>query len=370
MRGRLTAWAAVAVGLGFLAEAIVLNAGIRDYDEGVYWQSIRAMARGEPLFSSVFASQPPIFYEVLLPFYWIGHSLVSLRITVVVFGIIGLAATYAVGRLLVGPLAGLVALVLVATSPLYVFESGIVQADGPAVAIGMVAIALALAALRANGRLRDALAVGAGLAVAVSVGTKLTGAVAVVPLGVLRLSAPKGRVRLVASASAGGLLGLVIVLLPALGSLHAAYDQLVLSHLRAGQTEGTFWGNLKALFLPRNLPLEILAAVAVLVGARFRDRAIIMPLAWSVASVLAVLFYHPPFQHHLVILSPGCALVAAVGLRNLRAPRSRGTRGAAALVVATAGAGAYVAFLDVQLAFEPDLHDSELTAAVQSLGRP
>ena len=137
MRGRLTAWAAVAVGLGFLAtEAIVLNARIRDYDEGVYWQSVRAMARGEPLFRSVFASQPPIFYEMLLPFYWIGHSLVSLRLTVLVLGIIGLTATYAVGRLLVGPLAGLVALVLVATSAVYLFESGIVQADGPAVAIG------------------------------------------------------------------------------------------------------------------------------------------------------------------------------------------------------------------------------------------
>src|SRR5438552_509371 len=199
MRGRLTARAAVAVGLGFLAtEAVVLNARIRDYDEGVYWQSVRAMARGEPLFRSVFASQPPIFYEMLLPFYWIGHSLVSLRLTVLVLAIIGLTATYAVGRLLVGPLAGLVALVLVATSAVYLFESGIVQADGPAVAIGMVAIALALAALRANGRLRDALAVCAGLALALSVGTKLFGAVAVVPVGLLLLMAPKGRVRLVA----------------------------------------------------------------------------------------------------------------------------------------------------------------------------
>src|SRR5258708_37465658 len=98
MRGRLTAWAAVVIGLGFLAsEAIVLNARVRDYDEGVYWQSIRVLARGEPLFRSVFASQPPIFYEELLPFYWIGHSLISLRGTVLVLGIIGLAATYTVG---------------------------------------------------------------------------------------------------------------------------------------------------------------------------------------------------------------------------------------------------------------------------------
>ena len=69
-------WPAVVVGLGFLTgEAVVLNARVRDYDEGVYWQSVRAMARNEPLFRSVFASQPPIFYEALLPFYWAGYSL-------------------------------------------------------------------------------------------------------------------------------------------------------------------------------------------------------------------------------------------------------------------------------------------------------
>src|SRR3979411_3107518 len=183
MRGRLTAWEAVAVGLGFLAaEAIVLNAHIRDYDEGVYWQSIRAMARNEPLFRSVFAPQPPVFYAILLPFYWIGHSLTSLRIAVLFLGLVGLAGAYVVGRLLGGHVAGLVAVVLVATSPLYLHQSAIVQADGPAVAIGMVAMALALSALRTDGRLRDALAVGAGLALAFSVGTKLLGVVTLVPL--------------------------------------------------------------------------------------------------------------------------------------------------------------------------------------------
>src|ERR1700716_2648356 len=130
MRGRLTAWAAVAVGLGFLiAEAIVLNARVRDYDEGVYWQSIRAMARNEPLFRSVFASQPPVFYEALLPFYWVGHSLVSLRVGVLAIGLVGLGATYVVGRLLAGQVAGLIAVGLAASSPLYLHQSAIVQAD-------------------------------------------------------------------------------------------------------------------------------------------------------------------------------------------------------------------------------------------------
>jgi len=372
MRGRLTAWAAVAVGVGFLAtEAIVLNARVRDYDEGVYWQSVRALARNEPLFRSVFASQPPIFYEALLPFYWVGHSLISLRLTVLMLGIIGLAATYAVGRLLAGHVAGLVALVLAASSPLYLHQSAIVQADGPAVAIGMLAVALALSAVRADGRLGEGLAVAAGLALSLSIGTKLLAVVALIPIALVIVAAPRGRGRLVAGALVGGLLGMVLVLLPALPSPHAAFDQLVLSHLRAGEsTQGNLGGNLTLLLLHREVPLELLAAVGVVLAGLRRDRAIIMPLAWTAASVLAVLFYHPLFAHHLVMLSLTLALVATVGLRNMRMLGTRGIVLAGGLVVVTASIGAYVAFRDVQLALTPDLHDAEMTAAVQAISRP
>jgi 4-amino-4-deoxy-L-arabinose transferase-like glycosyltransferase len=363
MRGRLTAWLAVAVGLAFLiTEAIVLNARVRDYDEGVYWQSVRALARNEPLFRSVFASQPPIFYEALLPFYWVGHSLISLRLTVLILGLIGLAATYAVGRLLAGHVAGLVAVVLAATSPLYLHQSAIVQADGPAVAVGMLAAALALGAVHADGRLRDGLAIAAGLALSLSIGTKLLGVVALIPIALVIVAAPRGRGRLVVDAIAGGVLGMVLVLLPALPSPRAAYDQLVLSHLRAGEsTQGDLGGNLKLLLLHREVPLELLAAVGVVLAGLRRDRAIIVPLAWTAASVLAVLFYHPLFAHHLVMLSLTFAL------------RTLGTCGtvlAAGLVIATGSAGAYVAFRAVQLALTPDLHDAEMAAAVQAISRP
>jgi 4-amino-4-deoxy-L-arabinose transferase-like glycosyltransferase len=371
MRARLTAWVAVVVGLGFIVtEAIVLNARIRDYDEGVYWQSVRALARGETMFQSVFASQPPIFYEALLPFYWVGHSLTSLRLTVLTLGIIGLGATYAVGRLLAGHMAGLVTVVLAATSPLYLHQSAIVQADGPAVAISMVAVALALGAVRADGRLRDGLAIAAGLQLSLSIGTKLLGVVALIPIALVVRGAPRGRGQLAMSAIAGGVLGLVLVLLPAVASPRAAFDQLVLSHLRAGaSTQGDLGGNLKILLLHREVPLEALAAVGGMLAVWRRDRAIIMPLAWTAASVLAVLFYHPLFAHHLVMLSLALALVAAVGLRNLPLLGIRGSVLAAGLVVVTASAGAYVAFRDVQLALTPDLHDAEMTAAVQAASR-
>ena len=74
-----------------------------DYDEGVYWQSLRAMSEGHPLFSSVFSSQPPFFLLALYPFYaLLGQNLAAARLGVAIFSIIGILAMYALGRMLAG----------------------------------------------------------------------------------------------------------------------------------------------------------------------------------------------------------------------------------------------------------------------------
>jgi hypothetical protein len=373
------------VGIGFIAtEAIVLNARIRDYDEGVYWQSIRALARGEPLFGSVFASQPPAFYYLLLPFGVAGHSLAGLRLGVLILGSIGLAATYVVGHRLAGPVAGLAAVLLVATSPLYLHQSGIVQADGPAVAVSVVAVAFSLLAVRAQGHRRDALAVAAGLTLAAAAGFKLLGAITLVPMAVVLLAQSRARGRLLLMAVGGAVLGTLLVLLPAIASPGAAFQQLVAVHLRAAAGQGNLGSNLKSIFLLREIPLELLAAVGVVVAVVRRNSSLIVPGAWLAASVLAVLLYHPLFAHHLVILSPPLALVAAVclcphpgpprhaGEGKLRSPAGRETLLVVAglgLVLAVAAIGAVVAQRDVQLALVPDRHNAEMTAAVRGTGR-
>ena len=117
----------VAIFLGLAL--LTLGAGLRDWDEGVYWQSLRALTRGETLFSSVFASQPPGFYFALLPFYAAAHSIESLRIAVLLMTSAGLVAIYFAGRSLAGQEAGLVATLLLATSPLFVLQSTVAQAD-------------------------------------------------------------------------------------------------------------------------------------------------------------------------------------------------------------------------------------------------
>src|SRR5205807_4748128 len=115
-------------------------------------------------------------------------------------------------------------------------------------------------AVRSEGRTRDALAFGAGLALAASVGIKLLGVMTALPLAILLLGAARSRGRLLLFAIIGGLLGSLVLLLPVLGSPSAAFDDLVVSHLRAGQGMAAGPGaNLHLLLLRRAEPLEALA---------------------------------------------------------------------------------------------------------------
>ena len=368
---RVIASAAVAVGVGFIVtEALMLNARIRDYDEGVFWQTIRALAHGEPMFSSVFASSPPGFFYALLPFYLLVHSLASLRAGVLFLCLVGLAATYVLARLLTGNLGGLVAVLLATTSFVYWHESTVLQADGPSVALSTLAVALSVLALRTEGRTRDGLAAAAGIALAFSAGTKFFGVVAAVPIAIVLLGASRGRGRLLAAALLGGVLGSMILLVPVIGAPEAAYQQLIVSHLRAGEL--AHFGisrNLGYLLTQRQLPLEALGIGGALVGLIRRDRSVLMPLAWAVVSLIAILTYEPIFPHHLVLLTPPLALLAAVGVANARGFGRPAFAIAAVLVVGTAAVGVAVDTREALRTLAPDLHDAEMTAAVRAHGQ-
>ena len=357
---------------GFLALQLwLIHAGSRDYDEGVYWQSIRALLRGEPLFGSVFGSQPPAFYYALLPFYAISHSLAALRLTVLCFAIVGVAAVYLAGRLLAGPGAAVVAVILLVSSPLYIQEAAIVQADMPAIAMMVVAVAVMIAATRRQGRQASLLGILAGLAFASALGLKLLAAVAVVPLIVHLLMPRRQPLRLMAGFAAGTVVGLLIILIPAFGSPATAYDDLVAGHLLAGQaTHAGITANLGQLLQLRELPVVMLAIAASLVAALRRDPRIIAPLGWSIAATVAILIYQPLFPHHLLLLSPALALTAAVGIDDFASwrPAQFGVAAAAVLLVGVVGLA--LGFGEARRSFIPNGHDAGLAAAVRSATKP
>src|SRR5215469_4310048 len=135
----------------------LLGGGQIDYDEGVYWQSLRAMAAGRALFTSVYSSQPPAFLLLLLPGHLAsGGALLADRLTVLVLALAGIAAAGRTVGLLAGRWAGLLAAALLAADPLFLRQSVTLQADGPAVALALVALAAAAEGRRRPGRLLDA----------------------------------------------------------------------------------------------------------------------------------------------------------------------------------------------------------------------
>jgi 4-amino-4-deoxy-L-arabinose transferase-like glycosyltransferase len=308
-------------------EVSALHAGQRDYDEGVYWQSLRALSKGHPLFVPVVASQPPVFYYGLLPFFLLfGKSIAAARIGILVYGLIALLAIYLVGRLLAGPIAGAIAVVLLATDPLFLRQGATLQAEAPALAFGIASVALALLAARVRSRpagwpINPAvlLAGASGLLFALGVGSKLSGLVVAVPIVlVVVLGAPGFRVALAGAFVAGAAAATVAILIPIASHWPAAYGQLITLHLAAGahSLRGFAYNWQLILYRPER-PLEILALFLAAVALLRRDRAVVTPVVWGIATFSATLVYEPLFLHHVVFLIPCLALIAGVGVRAL-----------------------------------------------------
>src|SRR5438445_1017084 len=359
---------AIFLGLGLLP----LGAGLRDWDEGVYWQSLRALTRGETLFSSVFASQPPGFYFALLPFYAAAHSIESLRIAVLLMTSAGLVALHFAGRSLARQGAGLVGALLLATSPLFVLQSAVAQADAPAGGLAVVAVAFALASANSppssGGRWYLAFAGTSGLTLALATGVKLFSALALIPILIILIRARPRRVTWLAFA--GGLLvGGTLIALPAIAASAAAWRELTF-HGASTRSFHFSTANLGLLLRPRELPLEALAAAGAIVAIMKRDRRILAPLAWAAASVGAILFYQPLFSHHLVLVPPSLALTAAVGFASISLPRAVSlplsrTFGVAAILLAAA-IGIGISVRDALQVAKPDVRDQTIAAAVRS----
>ncbi|HEX6800032.1 MAG TPA: glycosyltransferase family 39 protein [Ktedonobacterales bacterium] len=327
--------------LAVVLRVVSLGGGMLDYDEGVYWQSLRAMAAGHPLFAQVFSSQPPAFLDLVYPFYALfGQSIAAARLGIVVYSLVGLAAIYVIGRAVAGRWAGLAAVALLAFDPAYLAESHTLQAEAPSVALALVCVALAVSAARAQvPARRRVLAVLAGAALALGILIKLWDVVAVVP-AVLYLAAPlfaslrgpDGRLRRPERAAlmpalrttaenlalfALGALGAgILILAPYLSHWSDLWNQVVAFHIAAGHTSGHGLLYNLSLLLSNGLayPLALAALVGFLLGIGARDWRIAPPLLWLGASALLLLDQQPLFDHHRVLLLPPLALLAALAL--------------------------------------------------------
>jgi 4-amino-4-deoxy-L-arabinose transferase-like glycosyltransferase len=159
-------WRTDAVILGAVAVVLRLPALLATrslvFDDGVFASSALAMRRGELPFREVFSSQGPVF----LPLVWVAdllgfRTLDAPRLLTVASGVLITIAVYSCGRRVTSRGHALLAAGLVTTSGSVLWVTGPVNADGPSMALSVLAIALALRALdHVEPRLWDAVWVG------------------------------------------------------------------------------------------------------------------------------------------------------------------------------------------------------------------
>ncbi len=320
-----------------------INQFSSNYDEGVYWQSLRAMQEGHPLYSSVFSSQPPYFLTSIYPFYRLsGQSIAAARVGVAVFAIIGVAALFWLGAELEGFWGGAIAAALLVFNPSYLAQARTLESDGPAVAVSIVAVALAVAAMRRPGVWQRRLAALSGVVIAYGILIKLFDVVALIPMA-LYLAAPifsafdagDGRVRrpdaatLRAAVSAalpaliswvvGGVVATIVLLIPFLGSFGALWQQVVSFHTTkelglAPQLTGKGGASFESF-------LVIGALALIVVGLAVWQRAwrVAPPLLWLLAAIVTLNRLTTFFGHYAVLVAPSLALLIAFAPRLIAA---------------------------------------------------
>lgn len=333
---------ALIVAISLVVRLWPLNGASSDYqDEGVYWESLRLLASGHPLFSQVFSSQPPFFLYGLFPFYTLlGSTLAAARAGVAVYSLFGLLGVAVLARLTTDSgrgldafLAGVGACVLLAADPLYLPASYTLQAEGPALGLSAAGVALAAVAASTVGARRLVLAIAGGAVVGLGIMTKLFDVVALPP-AVLYLVAPSFAAsgparrgdRIASAASAlvalglGVAVALAVTAAPALLAHAPLYDQVVRFHLEAEHT-----------YLATNLSANIalikeaaaaaysplyaaLALAACILAVVRRAWNVLPPLVWLVGGLAVLARQQPLLGHQLVLIAPPLAVLGGLGL--------------------------------------------------------
>src|SRR6266487_2698419 len=157
------------------------------YDEGVYWQSLRAMGAGHTLYSQIFYSQPPFFLLSTYPvFALFGGTLWSARFGIALVSLIGLPGAFLMGKALSGRIGAIMAMLLLVLDPLYLSLSQKIEAEASSAAFSFLAVGAAYLWWEnpdvTSGLFLAALA---GVALVLGILCKLLAVSSIVPIGLL-----------------------------------------------------------------------------------------------------------------------------------------------------------------------------------------
>lgn len=343
---RTPPWSVVALAGLLAGDAIVWSRSFgkaANFDEGGYTVALEALREGQALGSEVFLVQPPLFYNLLQAIgSLIGPSFDELRAGMLVVSLVGVAASFALGRAFGGDWAGLGAAAVYSVTPPFPPNAPLIEADPPSVTLALVALALAA---HGYGRGRGgALSLLAGAALGASVLVKLFTVTAFAPLVALALWR-RATPRQLLLTVAGGIGVLVLTVLPHLGALPELWEGVVGGHLEQREIDAPSHADNAArlldFFHPRTPVTYLLLAAGALTLLR-RPSGIWTLWTWTAAAAAFTIAMRPLLDHHLVLLAAALAVPAGAtlgaALASLR-PGPRAVAAAAAAAVLLAGAG-------------------------------
>ena len=184
-----------------------------NYDEGNYLGSLDALRHGQALGKDVFLDQPPGWYLLLVAVsYPFGNSIVGVRTGLAVVALTAVVAAYFGGRLVGGPVAGVVRAAVMAFARPFASLVATVESEPASAALAVVAVVLAAYAYR--NRFRPWLAFASGAALAASAAVKLPGLTAALPIAGLAVicgSGPLARRLLLPAAGAAAVSAALVV---------------------------------------------------------------------------------------------------------------------------------------------------------------
>lgn len=338
----LLAWTSVLILfiLGIWMRLHLLNVPYdRDsYDEGVYWQSLRAMSSGASLYQQIFYSQPPFFLLSIYPFYaLLGQTLWSARLGIAIISLFGFVGALLLGKVLAGRLGMLLALLLLVINPLYLTESQILQADAPSTALMLLAVGLTyLWWERPDGIVGYCLATLVGFTLALSLLTKLLVVTALAPVGLLVVARFWQVIR---QASAKPLLSIlpillgciafilttVLLFLPFIHMLPQLWHTVITFHTDAKTNLLVSNSNSKLYNLNphqntsmiQNVLISLLGASAfygTIAALLQRNWHVIPLLAWFAATIYLFWQQVPLLNHHMVAVIPPLIGLSVMGV--------------------------------------------------------
>ncbi|HXJ79705.1 MAG TPA: glycosyltransferase family 39 protein [Candidatus Methylomirabilis sp.] len=331
-------WTSLAVCLGLLLIfgrlwiRAIGGTGPYDYDEGVYLISARLTLHGQPLYVSVFNSQPPAFLQLLaVAFRVFGDTLTVGRATSIAFAVLALSCVAGIAWRLFGAAAAPLALLAMGLAYVFFKEAVTVRTGLPALALGLLAIAL----LAGRARLSRWAYLASGAAFALGTLCKLFVLPMLVPLLVLlvvpfsSVTEPGAALDEAARAERpgtprasrllffglGGSLASLLVLWPV--DLPAAYAQAVGFHLRASTAFGIGLDQklrMLSLLLGGEIGVAILATMGMAALWRANVRAALWLAAWLAATGIFLAVHVPLWGHHAAIFLPPLALAASASV--------------------------------------------------------